>query len=200
MDAVAHPTLAKTANTADRVAADESSSSLQCLSFGLGSELFAVEITAVREIIQMATITAVPLMPDCIRGVTNLRGAVVPVMDLQARFGRVTSTLGRKSCVVILDLLLPGDQGDDGSSERQLLGVMVDAVSAVLRLPIHGIEQAPRFGLGLRPELVAGMTQHQGRSLVLLHLENTFHLPELYESIDVKQLDETLGVRPYASH
>ena len=200
MDAVADTPLAKIPQAADRVVAGEASSTLQCLSFSLGSELYAVEITAVREIIQMASITAVPLMPDCIRGVTNLRGAVVPVMDLQARFGRGVASVGRKSCVVILDFLLPFEPGDEGCGERQPIGVMVDAVSAVLRLPLRSIEQAPRFGLGLRPELVAGMTQHQGRSLVLLHLENTFHLPELYESLDVKQADEMMEVRPYASH
>lgn len=200
MTAVAHPNLAKSPDAADRVGTKEPSATLQCLSFGLGDELFAVEISAVREIVQMASITTVPLMPDCIRGVTNLRGAVVPVMDLHARFGRGMAAQGRKSCVVILDLLLPGDHGDDASSERQLLGVMVDAVSAVLRLPIDSIEPAPRFGLGLHPELVAGMTQHQGRSLVLLHLENTFHLPQLYEPVDLKQLDEKPGGRLHANH
>ncbi|XVJ71148.1 MAG: purine-binding chemotaxis protein CheW [Rhizobacter sp.] len=200
MNAAAKPTLEKMSNAADHVAAQASFAAEQYLSFCLGSELFAVDISAVREIVQMASITVVPLMPDCIRGVTNLRGAVVPVMDLQARFGRGSAVVGRKSCVVILDLPLPADQSDDPSDERQLLGVMVDAVSAVLRLPPHTIEQVPRFGLGIRPEMVVGIAQHRGRSLVLLHLENTFHVPQLYEPVDLRQLDETLGGKPYAGH
>jgi purine-binding chemotaxis protein CheW len=199
MDAVA-TTLAKTANVADHVAAQESSVAGQYLSFGLGDELFAVDISAVREIIQVASITVVPLMPGCIRGVTNLRGAVVPVMDLQARFGRGAAAVGRKSCVVILDLPLPVDQSEGEASGCQQLGVMVDAVSAVLRLPLHAIEQVPRFGLGIRPDMVVGITQHQGRSLVLLHLENTFHLPQLYGPGDVKQIEESPGGTPYAGH
>jgi purine-binding chemotaxis protein CheW len=200
MSAVADSIPVKARRDAERVATEVPSASLQCLSFSLGCEFFAVDITAVREIVQTASITAVPLMPDCIRGVTNLRGAVVPVMDLQARFGRGVSEVGRKSCVLILDLMLPVNPGLDQTGERQLLGVMVDSVSAVLRVPVHQIEQAPRFGLGLRPELVAGISQHQGRSLVLLHLENTFHLPELYESSDPKPMHDTPGVQPHASH
>lgn len=200
MDAVATTTLAKTTNVADPVAAQESSVTGQYLSFGLGDELFAVDISAVREIIQMASITVVPLMPDCIRGVINLRGAVVPVMDLQARFGRGAAAVGRKSCVVILDLQLPVDQNEGEAGGRQLLGVMVDAVSAVLRQPAHSIEPVPRFGLGMRPDMVVGIAQHQGRSLVLLHLENTFHLPQLYEPVDLKQPDEYPGGSPYAGH
>jgi purine-binding chemotaxis protein CheW len=200
MDAVANPIVANVASAARGAAAGESSVTAQYLSFGLGDELFAVDISAVREIIQMASITLVPLMPDCIRGVTNLRGAVVPVMDLQARFGRGAAAVGRKSCVVILDLPLPLEQNEGEAGGHQLLGVMVDAVSAVLRLPAHSIEPVPRFGLGMRPDMVVGITQHQGRSLVLLHLENTFHLPQLYEPVDLKQLDENPGGNPYAGH
>ena len=200
MDAVANPSVANIASAARGAAADESSVTAQYLSFGLGDELFAVDISAVREIIQMASITVVPLMPDCIRGVTNLRGAVVPVMDLQARFGRGAAAVGRKSCVVILDLPLPVDQNEGEAGGRQQLGVMVDAVNAVLRLPLHTVEQVPRFGLGIRPDMVVGITQYQGRSLVLLHLENTFHLPQLYEPVDLTQLDENPGGNLYAGH
>jgi len=95
--------------------------SLQCLLFLLGEEAFALEISSVREIIQQGHMTPVPLMPNFVRGVINLRGAVVPVIDLHARFGRPAATLGKKTCIVIFDSLRGG--------ERVELGLLVDAVS-----------------------------------------------------------------------
>ncbi|MEO7336366.1 MAG: chemotaxis protein CheW, partial [Caldimonas sp.] len=96
----------------------------QYLTFTLGEEVFAMDIRTVREIIQYGPMTTVPLMPDFVRGVINLRGAVVPVIDLQARFGRPAAHVGKKTCIVIFDALRNG--------ERVELGLLVDAVSEVI--------------------------------------------------------------------
>lgn len=181
-------------------ASEASVASVHCLSFSVGAQWFAVDILTVKEIVQTASITGVPLMPDCIRGVTNLRGAVVPVMDLQARLGRGVSVQGRKSCVVILDLTLPAGAGGDVAGERQLLGVMVDAVNAAVRIPADSIEPVPGFGLGLRAEFVSGLTQHQGRSLVLLQVESTFHMPQLWDAGESKDETSTTMGATHASH
>lgn len=94
---------------------------LQYLTFSLGDEVFAMDIRTVREIIQHAAMTVVPLMPNFVRGVINLRGAVVPVIDLQSRFGRAAAVLGKKTCIVIFDASTEG--------EKMELGLMVDSVS-----------------------------------------------------------------------
>lgn len=179
---------------------DTSPASLHCLSFSVAGQWLGVDILKVKEIIQTASITAVPLMPDCIRGVTNLRGAVVPVMDLQARLGRGAAAIGRKSCVVMLELTLPTAVDGDATGERQLLGVMVDSVNAVLRIPQDNIEPVPGFGLGLRPEFVAGLTQHQGRRLILLQVQSTFYMPQLLEVSDSPHHDTTGEGAAHASH
>ena len=97
---------------------------LQYLTFLLGDEVFAMDIRSVREIIQHGAMTVVPLMPEFVRGVINLRGAVVPVIDLQSRFGRPRAQSGKKTCVIIFDV---GPEGD-----RVELGLLVDAVSEVV--------------------------------------------------------------------
>ncbi|MDE2159592.1 MAG: purine-binding chemotaxis protein CheW, partial [Burkholderiales bacterium] len=118
----------------------------QFLTFGLGKEVFAMDIRTVREIIQCGPMTTVPLMPDFVRGVINLRGAVVPVIDLHARFGRAGATLGKKSCIVIFDALREG--------ERIELGLLVDAVSEVLEIPADQIEPPPNFGAAVRRDFI----------------------------------------------
>ncbi|MDP3636626.1 MAG: chemotaxis protein CheW, partial [Azonexus sp.] len=96
----------------------------QYLTFTLGGEMFAVAILNVKEIIEYGTVTEIPMMPGFIRGVINLRGAVVPVIDLSCRFGGKTTEVARRACIVIVEM----NEGDI----KQGIGVMVDAVSEVL--------------------------------------------------------------------
>jgi purine-binding chemotaxis protein CheW len=135
----------------------------QYLTFMLGGEAFGIGIMAVKEIIEFAGITEVPMMPDSIRGVINLRGAVVPVMDLAARFGRPQSVPGKRTCIVIVE------RESDG--EHQLTGVVVDAVSAVLDIPAAEIEPAPSFGTRIRGDFIAGMGKVNGRFVILLDVD-----------------------------
>lgn len=122
---------------------------LQYLTFTLGDEVFAMDIRTVREIIQHTSMTTVPLMPDFVHGVINLRGAVVPVIDLQSRFGRRQTQIGKKTCVVIFDASREG--------ERIELGLMVDAVSEVVDISSADIEPTPSFGTSIAREFILGV-------------------------------------------
>lgn len=144
----------------------------QYLTFHLGSELFALPIEHIREIIECSSITAIPLMPDFLRGVINLRGAVVPVIDLSARFGRPQTAIGRRTCVVILEV-------DDPDSELQLLGVLVDAVSEVMDIDLGQIEARPSFGANLRTDFIEGILKVGGRMVIILDVRQVVSLEEL---------------------
>jgi len=133
---------------------------LQYLTFMLGGEAFAIGILAIKEIIEYGHLTEVPMMPASVRGVINLRGAVVPVMDLQARFGRPASDVTKRSCIVIVQL------GD--AAESQVIGVVVDAVNEVLDLPASDIEPPPSFGSAIRSDFVCGMAKVRGKFVIVL--------------------------------
>lgn len=151
------------------VAAD--SQAAQYLTFMLGGEAFGIGIMAVKEIIEFAGITEVPMMPDSIRGVINLRGAVVPVMDLAARFGRPQSVAGKRTCIVIVEL--------ESDGEHQLTGIVVDAVSAVLDIPAADIEPAPSFGTRIRGDFIGGMGKVSGKFVILLNVQQVLALDGL---------------------
>lgn len=144
----------------------------QYLTFSLGQEMFAVGILQVREIIEYGAVTTVPMMPAFIRGVINLRGSVVPVIDLTARFGRGASEVHRRSCIVILEV------GED-EEQRQELGVMVDAVSEVVEIPPAQIEPPPSFGARIRTEFIAGMGKVQDRFVILLDVAKVLAVDEM---------------------
>ncbi|MBK1689661.1 chemotaxis protein CheW [Rubrivivax gelatinosus] len=130
------------------------------LTFQLGGELFAITIRTIKEIIEYRRPTEVPAMPAAVLGVINLRGAVVPVMDLQLRLGRAPATVGRRTCIVIVEIA----DGDDA----QTVGVVVDAVSEVLEIPHEDIEPPPSFGARVAAEFIAGMGKVRGRFVILL--------------------------------
>jgi purine-binding chemotaxis protein CheW len=146
------------------------------LTFLLGDSLFATDIRCVREIIQHGPMTAMPLMPHFVRGVINLRGAVVPVIDLQARFGQTPARLGRKSCIVLVEVLRAG--------ERQTLGLLVDAVSAVVEIPAAAIEPPPGFGTAVRREFIQAMGRVGQRFVVILAPERTFDIDDMAQLCD----------------
>ncbi len=148
----------------------------QVLTFWLGSEVFGMDIRTVREIIQCGPMTAVPLMPGFVRGVINLRGAVVPVVDLNARFGRPSAQLGKKSCIVIFDARRGG--------ERIELGLLVDAVSEVIRLADGDVEPAPEFGSAIRREFIRGIGKVGQRFVILLEPDRALDVEEMARLCD----------------
>ncbi len=145
----------------------------QYLTFQIGKEMFAVGILHIREIIEYGNLTTVPMMPEFVRGVINLRGSVVPVIDLSSRFGRGDSAVGRRTCIVILEI--------DGSAGLQEIGVIVDAVSEVLEIPASEIEPPPSFGARIRADFIIGMGKVQGRFVILLNVQKVLDVDEMAE-------------------
>jgi purine-binding chemotaxis protein CheW len=151
----------------------------QYLSFSLGEGVFAIDIRMVREIIQYGAMTAVPLMPSFIRGVINLRGAVVPVIDLQVRFGRAPAVVGNKTCVIIFDIEREG--------EKVELGLMVDAVSEVIEIAPSEIEPPPQFGASIRRDFIRGMGKVDGEFIVILEPERALNIEDMAQIADQMQ-------------
>ena len=143
----------------------------QYLTFALHGEMFAVGILNVREIIEYGTLTEIPMMPPFIRGVINLRGRVVPVIDLSARFGGKASEVGKRTCIVIVELAA----GD----ERRELGIIVDAVSEVLEIPQEEIEPPPSFGAKIRADFIAGMGKVNGKFVIILRIDRALSSDDL---------------------
>jgi len=153
------------------LAATTDGSPQQYLTFSLGGEVFALGILNVKEIIEFGNVTEIPMMPAFIRGVINLRGAVVPVIDLSARFGGAASTVSRRTCIIIVEL-------DDGD-ERQDLGVIVDAVNEVLEIPRAEIEPPPTFGAKIRADFIQGMGKVEGRFVIILNVDRVLSTEEI---------------------
>jgi purine-binding chemotaxis protein CheW len=140
----------------------------QYLTFTLAGETFAIGILAIKEIIEYRAPTEVPMMPPSVRGVINLRGAIVPVLDLLSRFGQTPSPVGKRTCIVIVEIAI--------NDERQVLGVVVDAVSEVLEIPDTEIEPPPNFGARIRGEFVAGIGKVRGRFVILLAVDRVLSI------------------------
>jgi purine-binding chemotaxis protein CheW len=137
----------------------------------LGKEVFAINILSIKEIIEYGQMTEVPKMPDFIRGVINLRGSVVPVIDLSARFGKAASNITRKTCVVIVEVSL--------EDEMHTVGVMVDAVNAVLEIEASQIEPPPTFGAQIRNDFIAGMGKVDERFVIILDVNHVLSMDEM---------------------
>lgn len=143
----------------------------QYLTFMLGDEMFAIGILSIREIIEYGFVTDVPMTPPFIRGVLNLRGAVVPVVDLAVRFGRQARENSKRTCIVIVDIEAP-----NGS---QQMGVVVDAVSEVLEIPQGDIEPPPEFGARIRNDFIKSMGKINGKFVVILDLNRVLSVEEV---------------------
>lgn len=159
--------------------AGETTAGQQFLTFLLGREVFAMDIRTVREIIQYGPLTSVPLMPDFVRGVINLRGAVVPVIDLHARFGRPVAEIGKKTCIVIFDSVREG--------ERTELGLLVDAVSEVVDIPAGQIEPPPSFGTAVRRDFIQGMGKLGERFVIILAPDKAFDVDDMARLCEATQ-------------
>jgi purine-binding chemotaxis protein CheW len=143
----------------------------QYLTFVLAGEIFAMGILAIKEIIEYAALTEVPMMPEYVRGVINLRGSVVPVIDLSVRFGKPSSPVSKRTCIVIIEIVSLG--------ERHVLGVVVDAVNAVLDIPDSEIEPPPTFGASIRTDFIQGMGKVNGKFVILLDVDHVLAADEM---------------------
>lgn len=145
----------------------------QYLTFMLGGETFALGILNIREIIQYGELTEVPMMPKFIRGVINLRGRVVPVVDLSARFNRNATQVSRRTSIVIIEM------EQDDPADAQSIGVVVDAVNEVIDILSTDIEPPPSFGAKIRPDFISGMAKKDGRFIIVLNLDQVLSLDEM---------------------
>lgn len=145
--------------------------SRQYLTFLVGGEPFAVPIAAIKEIIEYRQPTDVPMMPAFMRGVINLRGRVVPVVDLSSRFGRGSGQVTRRSCIVVAEIRHDEELHD--------IGVAVDAVNAVLDIADEDIEPPPAFGAKLRAEFISGMGKLGEKFVIVLDVDKVLSVDEL---------------------
>ncbi len=143
----------------------------QYLTFQLSGEMYAVGILNVKEIIEYGSLTEIPMMPAFIRGVINLRGSVVPVIDLAARFGGHQTETSRRTCIVIIELTTADEHHD--------IGVVVDAVSEVLEVSSADIEPAPAFGAKIRADFIAGMGKIAGKFVIILDIQKVLSVDEI---------------------
>lgn len=144
---------------------------LQYLTFLLGGETFAIGILHIKEIIEYGSVTTVPMMPEFVRGVINLRGAVVPVVDLALRFSRAPSPISRRTCIVIIEVM--------SEDEKHNIGVTVDAVNEVLEIPSSEIEPPPAFGAKIRSDFIGGMGKVNGKFVIILDADKVLSVDEM---------------------
>jgi purine-binding chemotaxis protein CheW len=144
---------------------------MQVLTFALQGNTFAVPIESVKELIGLPEMTAVPTVPDFLRGVMNLRGSVIPVIDLSRRFGLTRTQPGWRTCVVIFEL--------SANEGRQTLGAMVDAVHEVLTIETRQIDPPPQFGSHIAPEFLHGMIRLRDQIVLLLEIKQVLSLTQL---------------------
>jgi purine-binding chemotaxis protein CheW len=143
----------------------------QYLLFMLGRETFALPILCIKEILEYQAPTEVPMVPEFVRGIVNLRGAVVPVIDLARRFGREASPTTKRTCIVIVETRI--------NEESQVFGVVVDAVNEVLEIPPTEIEAPPSFGATVRTDFILGMGKVNQRFVVILSVDVALCLDEM---------------------
>ena len=160
----------------------------QYLTFSVSGEAFAIPISAIKEIIEYRAPTDVPMKPPYIRGVINLRGRVVPVIDLAVRFGRAKGEVSKRTCIVILEITQEGEQQD--------ISVVVDAVSAVVDIADTEIEPPPKFGARLRADFISGMGKIGERFVIVLNVDRVLSIEELAMLDGVRESEMPVLVGP----
>ncbi len=143
----------------------------QYLTFQLKDEVFAIDVVNVREILEFNTVTKVPQTPDYMRGVINLRGSVVPVLDMRLKFGMAMTEKTIDTCIVVVEVAFEGDD--------VIIGALVDSVQEVFELESEQIEPAPRIGTHLKTEFIKGMGKRDDRFIIILDIDRVFSADEI---------------------
>mgnify|MGYP000618023894 FL=1 len=146
-------------------------SSQQYVTFSLGDELFGVEVTRAREILSLTPVTKVPQTPEYLLGVINLRGQVVPVIDMRLKLNLPVSEETEDTCIIVVEVQVDG--------EAIIVGALADAVREVLEIRSDQIEPAPRLGTRLKTEFISGMGKVEEQFLILLNIDRVFSSDEL---------------------
>ncbi len=143
----------------------------QYLTYKLGDEVFALDISKVREVLDFTTVTKVPRTPEFMRGVINLRGSVVPVVDLRLKFGMTKTEKSVNTCVIIVEVSVDG--------EGTVLGCLADSVQEVLDLDAGHIEPAPKIGGTVYHDFIRGMGKQNEHFIIILDVDKVFSADEL---------------------
>ena len=144
------------------------------LIFLIGSELYGIDIKDIREVIeynQLNNITRIPMVPEYIRGVINLRGEVLPVIDLSSRFYNQKNDITKRTCIIIFEI--------KDVDEKMLIGGMIDAVSAVIDISQDEIDPTPEFGAKIRSDFISGIGQDNEEFIILLNIDKVLDINEL---------------------
>lgn len=153
----------------------------QYLTFLLDTEIFAVDVSKVREILELSNITKVPQTPDFMRGVINLRGSVVPVIDMRLKFGMTESERTVNTCIIVVEIELDG--------ETLVLGSLADSVQEVIELESSQIEAPPHIGTHLNTDFIKGMGKHGELFVIILNIDRIFSNFEL-NSVFIKEQED----------
>jgi purine-binding chemotaxis protein CheW len=143
----------------------------QYLTFKLEDEIFALDITKVREVLDFTTIAKVPRTPEFMRGVINLRGSVVPVVDMKLKFGMARTDKTVNTCIIITEVMV--------DNETTVIGALADSVQEVLDLEAGNIEPAPKIGTRLNTEFIKGMGKQNDQFIIILDIDRVFTVDEL---------------------
>lgn len=145
--------------------------SSQYLAYNLGNEVFAFEIFRVREVLEYTTVTKVPQTPDMMKGVINLRGSVVPVIDMQVKFGMGEAKKTVDTVIIIIEIEI--------ENEITLIGVLVDSVREVMDLDEKHVEPPPSIGTQLDTDFIKGMGKQDDQFIIILDIDRIFSSEEL---------------------
>ena len=156
----------------------------QYLTFSVASESYAICILDVQEIIEVGRMTRVPMTPAYIRGVINLRGSVVPVVDLSARLGKTVSQLSKRSCIVLVEVSV--------GEERQSLGMLVDEVKEILEISDGDLQPTPAFGTDIRTDFIQAMGRVEEVFMILLNVNEVLSVVDLANLQEISEAGQRL--------
>jgi len=166
------------------MASEESIQSNQYLTFVLDKEDFALEIMKVKEVLDYINITRVPRMPGYLCGVINLRGNVVPVIDLRLKLGMTKIQRTVDTCIVIMEIHIDG--------ELIQMGALTDAVKGVIELESHNIVSAPKLGTRLNTDFIRGMGKQDDQFIIILDIDRVLSVDDITVLQDVKDLTQNI--------
>ena len=159
--------------------------SKQYVTFSLGEELFGVEVTRTREILSLTPVTKVPQTPEYLLGVINLRGQVVPVVDMRLKLGLPAGAETEDTCIIVVEVQIDG--------EPIVVGALADAVREVLEIRSDQIEPPPRLGTRLKTEFITGMGKVNEQFMILLNIDRIFNSEELALVQEMQEFDEPIA-------
>lgn len=143
----------------------------QYLTFKLADEIYAIDVANVREILEVGDITRIPQTPEYMRGVINLRGSVVPVMDMRLKFGMTQTEQSINTCIVVVEAEVEGD--------KLIVGALADSVQEVFEMEPGQIEPAPRMGTKLNTDFIRGMGKHDEQFIMILDIDMVFSAADI---------------------